>query len=353
MTVNGWVQIALFGAIVIAITPPVGACAGRRSPKAGAPSSPRCSGRWSAASTASPASIRRASRAGSATPSACWPPRWSASCCSTRSCGCRACLPFNPAGQTAVAPDLAFNTAVSFLTNTNWQNYGGETTMSYLSQMAGLTVQNFVSAAAGIAIAIALVRGFARRSAPDHRQFLGRPGAHHALRAAAALRGHRAGLRLAGRAADARPLCRRHHAGGGEADHRARPGRLAGGDQDAGHQRRRLLQRQLGAPVREPDGADQPDPDGRHLHPRRRPDLDVRPHGRRQAAGLGGVRRHVRAVPGRRRRRLLGRGRRQPAADRARRRSVARQHGRQGSPLRRRAARRCSPPSPPTPPAAR
>jgi K+-transporting ATPase ATPase A chain len=71
-------------------------------------------------------------------------------------------LPLNPQGQSAVAPDLAGNTAVSFLTNTNWQSYGGETTMSYLSQMAGLTVQNFLSAATGIALAVALVRGFAR-----------------------------------------------------------------------------------------------------------------------------------------------------------------------------------------------
>lgn len=73
-------------------------------------------------------------------------------------------LPFNPARQMALSPDLAFNTAVSFLTNTNWQSYGGETTMSHLSQMLALTVQNFVSAAAGIAIAAAVIRGFARRS---------------------------------------------------------------------------------------------------------------------------------------------------------------------------------------------
>ncbi|TPJ70165.1 potassium-transporting ATPase subunit KdpA [Mesorhizobium sp. B2-7-1] len=73
-------------------------------------------------------------------------------------------LPYNPAGMAAVEPGLAFNTAVSFVTNTNWQNYGGESTMSYLVQMAGLTVQNFVSAATGIAIAIALIRGFARAS---------------------------------------------------------------------------------------------------------------------------------------------------------------------------------------------
>jgi len=74
-------------------------------------------------------------------------------------------LPFNPAGQTAVAPDLSFNTAVSFITNTNWQNYGGEGTMSYLTQMLGLTHQNFLSAATGIVLAVALIRGFARHSA--------------------------------------------------------------------------------------------------------------------------------------------------------------------------------------------
>src|SRR6185295_2524375 len=76
----------------------------------------------------------------------------------------QAVLPFNPAGQPAVAPDLAFNTAVSFLTNTNWQNYGGESAMSYLVQMLGLTHQNFLSAATGIVLAVALIRGFARAS---------------------------------------------------------------------------------------------------------------------------------------------------------------------------------------------
>jgi potassium-transporting ATPase potassium-binding subunit len=76
----------------------------------------------------------------------------------------QALLPFNPAEQSAVAEDLSFNTAVSFITNTNWQNYGGESTMSYLVQMAGLTHQNFLSAATGIVLAVALVRGFARAS---------------------------------------------------------------------------------------------------------------------------------------------------------------------------------------------
>jgi K+-transporting ATPase ATPase A chain len=77
----------------------------------------------------------------------------------------QAMLPFNPAGQSAVEEGLAFNTAMSFNTNTNWQSYVPETTMSYLVQMAGLTVHNFVSAATGIALAIALIRGFTRRSA--------------------------------------------------------------------------------------------------------------------------------------------------------------------------------------------
>src|ERR1700742_1402690 len=73
-------------------------------------------------------------------------------------------LPFNPAEQSAVAPDLSFNTAVSFITNTNWQNYGGESTMSYLVQMLGLNPQNSLSAATGIVLEIALIRGFSRAS---------------------------------------------------------------------------------------------------------------------------------------------------------------------------------------------
>jgi K+-transporting ATPase ATPase A chain len=77
----------------------------------------------------------------------------------------QAWLPLNPAGMSAVAPDLTFNTAVSFTTNTNWQNYGGESTLSYLTQMVGLTTQNFVSAATGIALVVALIRAFARASA--------------------------------------------------------------------------------------------------------------------------------------------------------------------------------------------
>ena len=77
----------------------------------------------------------------------------------------QAVLPFNPQHFPAIGEHLAFNTSVSFITNTNWQSYVPETTMSYLVQMAGLTVHNFLSAATGIALAVALIRGFARRSA--------------------------------------------------------------------------------------------------------------------------------------------------------------------------------------------
>ena len=166
-------------------------------------------------------------------------------------------LPFNPAGQDAVSPDLAFNTSVSFITNTNWQSYVPETTMSYLTQMAGLTVHNFVSAATGIALAVALVRGFARRSAQTIGNFwvdLTRCVFYILL---PAVDRRWVVLRLAGHAAEPRRLYRRDDAGRRQAGHRPGTGGFAGSHQDAGHQWRRLLQRQLGASVREPDGADQ------------------------------------------------------------------------------------------------
>jgi len=80
-------------------------------------------------------------------------------------------LPLNPRGFDAVAPDLAFNTSLSFITNTNWQNYSGETTMSHLTQMLGLTVHNFLSAATGLAMAFALTRGFSRATSPTVGNF--------------------------------------------------------------------------------------------------------------------------------------------------------------------------------------
>jgi K+-transporting ATPase ATPase A chain len=90
-------------------------------------------------------------------------------------------LPLNPQGLGAVSADSSFNTAVSFATNTNWQGYGGETTMSYLTQMVALTVQNFVSASAGMACLAALIRAFARRSAKTIGNFWVDLDPHRAL----------------------------------------------------------------------------------------------------------------------------------------------------------------------------
>ena len=101
--------------------------------------------------------------------------------------------PFNPDGFHSGTWDLSFNTASSFVTNTNWQYYGGETTLAFFSQMAGLAVQNFVSAAVGICVAIALIRGIAARTGAP-RQLLAGPHAHAAVRAAADLVRRRAVL---------------------------------------------------------------------------------------------------------------------------------------------------------------
>ena len=164
MTIGGWVQIALFGVIVILVTRPLGGYMTRVFAGERTFLSPVlrpveravywCCGvdekeeqHWLTYAVA----LLFFSVAGFVTLYALQRLQWY--------------LPFNPQGQTGVAPDLAFNTSVSFVTNTNWQAYSGETTMSYLTQMAGLTVHNFVSAATGIAMALALIRGFVRREA--------------------------------------------------------------------------------------------------------------------------------------------------------------------------------------------
>ncbi len=136
-------------------------------------------------------------------------------------------LPLNPAGQSGVPADLAFNTAVSFSTNTNWQNYGGESTLSYLSQMVGLTTQNFVSAATGIALVIALIRAFARASSNTIGNFwvdLTRCTLYILLPLSLV-----AALFLVwqGVPQNSRRLCRCEHAGGCEADLEPGSGRLA------------------------------------------------------------------------------------------------------------------------------
>ena len=243
-------------------------------------------------------------------------------------------LPLNPQALPAVAPDLAFNTAVSFTTNTNWQSYAGESTMGYLVQMAGLTVHNFVSAATGIALALALVRGFTRASASGVGNFwadLVRCTLYLLLPLSilAALL-----LVWQGVPQNLDPYVTATTLEGAQQTIAQGPCRLAGGDQDAGHQRRRLLQRQLRPPVREPDPAREPAADGGDLRARCRAHQRLRPHGGRRAAGLGDPRRHGRAVPGRRGRDLLGRSRRQPAAHGPRPRPGGREHGGEGGPVR-------------------
>ena len=221
-------------------------------------------------------------------------------------------LPFNPAGMTAVPEYLSFNTAISFITNTNWQNYGGESTLSYLVQMLGLTHQNFLSAATGIVLAVALIRGFARASAKTVGNFwvdITRCTLYILIPICIPFALF---LVWQGMPQTLGALCRCHHAGRRQADHRRGSGRLADRHQDARHQWRRLLQRQRGASLREPDGALQPNSDGLDLRARRRAHQCVRPHGRQSAPGLGHPRRHGRFVLGRCRRLLLGGSGRQP-----------------------------------------
>jgi K+-transporting ATPase ATPase A chain len=164
MTVNGWIQILLFAALVVAVTRPVGGFMTRvfsGEPTLLAPVlGPVERGLYRLAGVDEKAEQHWVT--------------YAVSMLLFSVVGLlllyamqrlQGVLPFNPAGMTAVPADLAFNTAASFTTNTNWQNYGGESTMSHLVQMAGLTFHNFVSAATGIALAVALVRGFARASA--------------------------------------------------------------------------------------------------------------------------------------------------------------------------------------------
>src|SRR5689334_11793201 len=164
MTINGWVQIALFGVIIILITRPFGGYMTRVFAGERTFLSPVlrpieraiywCCGvdekeeqHWLTYAVA----MLFFSIVGFVTLYALQRLQWY--------------LPFNPQEQAGVEPSSAFNTSVSFVTNTNWQSYTPETTMSDLVQMAGLTVHNFVSAATGIALALALIRGFARREA--------------------------------------------------------------------------------------------------------------------------------------------------------------------------------------------
>ena len=150
-------------------------------------------------------------------------------------------LPLNPQQFGAVAPDLAFNTAASFTTNTNWQAYGGESTMSYFTQMAGLAFHNFVSAAAGIAVAIAVIRGFVRRSAKTIGNFWVDMTRAILWVLLADQRYRRAGAGVAGSAAELQRLHPGENDRGCGADNRAGTGRITGDNQGTRHQWRRLL----------------------------------------------------------------------------------------------------------------
>ena len=152
----------------------------------------------------------------------------------------------NPDHLKGVPAHLSLNTAASFVTNTNWQFYAGESTMSYLTQMAGLAVQNFVSAAVGMAVLAAVVRGISRRSRNEIGNFwvdLYRSLTYILLPLCLIVADD---SHLAGRAADAARARDGDDAPGRPADDRARPGRLADRDEAARDERWRLLQRELG-----------------------------------------------------------------------------------------------------------
>ena len=204
-------------------------------------------------------------------------------------------LPLNPQHLGAVTPALSWNTSVSFLTNTNWQNYGGETTMSYFSQIGVLTVQQFVSAAVGIAVAIALTRGFVRRSSPtignfwvDITRCLLYILLPIAFLAGIVIVGQGAVQTLAGPVTIHNSPQRRHP------DHPSRAGGIHGLHHAVRNQRRRVLQRRPGPPLREPDRDHQPALHLAHpVHPLR-PDLHLRQDGgqhppRRRPAGRHGA----------------------------------------------------------------
>jgi len=153
----------------------------------------------------------------------------------------QALLPvWNPQGLAAVGPDLAWNTAASFTTNTNWQSYTPESTMSYLTEMAALATHNFFSAAVGIVVAVALVRGIKRTSSATIGNFwvdTTVPCSTSCSRIADLC----ASSRRTGCPAESARLHCGAHPGESDANHWSRPSGFTGSDQDAGHQRGRIL----------------------------------------------------------------------------------------------------------------
>ncbi len=163
MTTAGWIQLLVFLGLIFVFTPLLGGYMAKVWARRQGAGRPRLRPDRARASTASAGSTPRASSAGRRTRSRCSPSARSSLLFVYGFQRLQSHLPFNPDHLPAVRPDLAWNTAVSFITNTNWQSYGGESTMSHLTQMAGLAVQNFVSAAAGLAVMVALIRGLTRR----------------------------------------------------------------------------------------------------------------------------------------------------------------------------------------------
>ena len=183
-------------------------------------------------------------------------------------------LPFNPQRMPTVSPALALNTAVSFATNTSWQSYGGETTLGYLVQMAGITVQSFLSGACGIAVAIALVRGFARNSTHTIGNFwvdLTRAVFYILLPICVP--------DLGGRTAKPGPLHHHDHAGRPSATAGPWTGGIARSNQIAERGWWRLFQCEFGTSFREPYSLQQPDRDVADLSDRRGAYEHIRPHG--------------------------------------------------------------------------
>ena len=190
-------------------------------------------------------------------------------------------LPLNPQGFPGLRWDLALNTAVSFVTNTNWQAYSGESSLSYLSQMAGLGVQNFLSAASGIAILFALTRAFSRHADAALGNAwvdLWRITLYVLLPLSLLLALFFAGQGVVQNFAayvDVSPL------EGGKTAVTAGAGRLPRGDQTAGHQRRRFLRCQLRPSLRKPQRAEQSGSDGGDFPATQRTLLRLRPQRRR------------------------------------------------------------------------
>ena len=252
MTAVSWLQLV---ALLVALASPS---------RSSATTWPRCSAAAalpaigssvpsSGCSSASPASTPTGSSGGRPTPAPSWPSASVSVLALYVLQRVQGSLPFNPTDAADVPPALAFNTAVSFVTNTNWQNYAAENTMSHLTQMMGLAVQNFVSAAVGLAVAVALIRGLVRRRSSTIGNFwvdlirgVLRILLPIAFVAALVLVSQGVVQNLAG-FEDATTV---------EGAAQVIPGGPAASQEaikELGHERRRLPQRQLGPPVRQPE----------------------------------------------------------------------------------------------------